>query len=119
MGGQNGKGVRFADFNADGLSNTILIGEKHVPPDAFGAGWRDNSLYDGEAYPSCARPAGPWYPLATSIHDQGWRFGSYHTGVCQFVFGDGSVRAIRTTVDPDTLGLLAQRNDGQVIPAYE
>jgi hypothetical protein len=28
-------GVRFAELS-DGLSNTLLVGEKHVPPGAFG-----------------------------------------------------------------------------------
>ena len=35
------------------------------------------------------------------------------------VFGDGSVHALSTMIDPLTLGLLAQRNDGRVIPILD
>ena len=45
-------------------------------------------------------------------------YGSSHPGVCQFVFGDGSVRALSLTTDKATLGLLAHPTDGQVIPPY-
>jgi hypothetical protein len=39
-------------------------------------------------------------------------FGSYHTGITQFVFCDGSVRAIANTTDPVLLQRFAGRNDG-------
>ncbi|MGE3807824.1 MAG: DUF1559 domain-containing protein [Gemmataceae bacterium] len=34
--------------------------------------------------------------------DFGRKFGSYHHGVCQFVFADGHVQAIGTNCDPNT-----------------
>jgi prepilin-type N-terminal cleavage/methylation domain-containing protein len=110
-------GLRFTDI-IDGLSNTLMVGEKHVPPNAFGTFPLDCGLYDGHN-PACnTRSAGPSFPLAISRDDPGWKFGSYHPGICQFVFCDGSVHALSNTIDPVTLGLLAQRNDGQVIPPY-
>jgi hypothetical protein len=39
--------------------------------------------------------------------------------VVQFVFADGSVRALRVTLAGSTLGLLANRADGQPIPAFD
>jgi hypothetical protein len=45
----------------------------------------------------------------------GGKFGSWHPGIVNFVLGDGSVRAIRTSIDGTTLGRLAQRNDNQVL----
>ncbi|MSR31460.1 MAG: DUF1559 domain-containing protein [Gemmataceae bacterium] len=45
-------------------------------------------------------------------------FGSYHSGICQFVFGDGRVAAINNTIPLNTLQLLINRQDGQVIPDY-
>jgi prepilin-type processing-associated H-X9-DG protein len=56
--------------------------------------------------------------LAQSWDDPGWVFGSRHPGVCQFVFADGSVHLLQNGIHPGVLGLLAQRNDGQVLPDY-
>ena len=62
--------------------------------------------------------AGRAYPLAINPRDQGWKFGSLHTGVVQFCFADGSVHALPATIKPWTLELLSGRNDGEVIPEY-
>src|SRR5262249_49359082 len=44
-------------------------------------------------------------------------FGSRHTGICQFVFCDGSVKGIPTTLtNIDILTNLGLPNDGQPIP---
>jgi hypothetical protein len=52
------------------------------------------------------------------MNDQGKVFGSYHPGICQFVFDDGSVHALVGSIDPVTLRLLANRSDGEVVPDY-
>ena len=110
-------GVRFAEIT-DGLSNTLFVGEKHVPAGMEGASPWDCGIYDGHN-PACnTRAGGPDFPIAISKDDPGWKFGSHHLGICQFVFGDGSVRPVVKSIDPYVLGLLAQRNDGQVIPDY-
>ena len=44
------------------------------------------------------------------------RLGSWHTGVCNFVFGDGSVHAISNSTNIVTLTWLARPDDGQVVP---
>jgi len=111
------RGVRFAQIT-DGLSNTLLLGEKHVPPFAFGQFPLDCSIYDGHNPVCSTRGAGPLFPLATSRIDPGWKFGSAHPGLCQFVFADGSVHALVNSIDPVVLGLLAQRADGQATPDY-
>jgi prepilin-type N-terminal cleavage/methylation domain-containing protein len=109
--------VRFADVT-DGLSNTIFLGEKHVLLGNFGNGVLDCSLYDGD-YPLCfSRSTGPNYLVAQSPTDAVLGFGSYHPGICQFTFGDGSVRALTSTTDPTVMALLANIADGQVIPDY-
>jgi hypothetical protein len=119
MGGpfQLGTGCRFADF-IDGLSNTLLIGEKHVPLGKFGVGWWDCSTYNGDYYQCSCRAGGIEFPLTTNPRDPGWKFGSMHTHVVQFAFGDAHVQALAESIDPRTLELLNQRNDGQVIPSY-
>lgn len=115
--GTLGGGFRFVSFS-DGLSNTLLVGEKHIPQGSLGVGWWDCSSYNGDYYACSTRAAGPNYPLANNPRDTGWKFGSLHTGVVQFCFGDGGVRSLATTIHPYTLGLLANRADGEVIPEY-
>jgi Protein of unknown function (DUF1559) len=112
-----GMGVRFTDIT-DGLSNTLLVGEKHVPSNQFGQGPLDDSAYNGDYFLGHARPAGPDYPLAQTRTELSPVFGSYHTAVVQFGFCDGGVRSLLRSIDPKTLGLLASRNDGQPIPDY-
>jgi hypothetical protein len=112
-----GPGIRFEEIT-DGLSNTLLVGEKHVPRGTFGRGWLDNSTYNGD-YPQCfCRAAGPDFPLAKSQTEMSWSFGSYHMGIVQFGFCDASVRPLPVNIDLKVLGLLASRNDGQPISDY-
>jgi type II secretory pathway pseudopilin PulG len=108
-------GLRFLQFH-DGLGSTILIGEKHIPDSRVGEAPFDCSVWDGHFPPCNIRGAGPDYPLARDVREVTWSFGSAHLGVCQFVMCDASVRAIRTSIDPAVLGLLASRNDGQRVP---
>jgi hypothetical protein len=100
------------------LSNTLLVGEKHIPLGEFGVGWWDCSTFNGDYFACSTRSAGPSYPLAKDVWDTGWKFGSYHPGICQFCMADGSVRSLRVDIDPTILGWLAQRNDGHVIPDF-
>jgi prepilin-type processing-associated H-X9-DG protein len=116
----------FASIS-DGLSNTLLIGEKHVRHGELGlANDGDMAYYSGYDYTTAQRSAGWYYdsggvrqnkPLmkpddaASTI-----RFGSWHTGVCNFVFCDGSVHSLPVNIDIDVLRRLAVRNDGQPIP---
>ena len=111
------KGVRFAEIS-DGLSNTLMVGEKHVPRGSEGAAPWDCGIYDGHNVPCSTRAAGPSFPLAILPQDPGWKFGSRHPGLTLFVFCDGSVHMLSNSMDRYTLGLLAQCNDGQVIPDY-
>jgi hypothetical protein len=112
-----GRGTKFVQIT-DGLSNTIFVGEKHVPLDAFGVGWFDSSVYNGDYPTSYARSAVSGEGLATSPRDPNWKFGSYHMAVCQFVMGDGRVVGLYHTIDPAVLALLATINDGQPLPDY-
>jgi prepilin-type N-terminal cleavage/methylation domain-containing protein len=112
--------TRFGSIT-DELSNTIFIGEKHVPAGKFGLESNgDGSIYNGDpSNGNAARIAGPNNRLAQAPRDGfNTQFGSYHTGVCQFVLGDGSVRAISNTVAGETLRRLAVRNDGLPVPDF-
>lgn len=114
---------------SDGTSNTLLVGEKHVTPtgigkfDATTGAEMDFNIYSSQpgkwAYVT-GRKAGSNFPLALG-HTTPYanQFGSWHTGVVQFAFGDGGVRALRVSIAGTTLGLLAGRSDGQVVPNYD
>jgi prepilin-type N-terminal cleavage/methylation domain-containing protein len=111
----------------DGLSNTLFVGEKHAQPDHFGesdpatlsATAGDSSIYNGDHPWVISRVAGPNNPLALTPTDRfRSQFGSYHPGICQFVMGDGSVRALPVSITPSILSLLARRSDGQTIPDF-
>jgi prepilin-type N-terminal cleavage/methylation domain-containing protein len=110
--------LRFKDVT-DGLSNTIFVGEKHVRLGHFGQGagsGGDGSVYNGERG-SGMRAGHIGLALSPTVsNDLG--FGSYHPGVCQFVFGDGSVHVLSNTLPLTTLKLLVNIHDGEVIPEY-
>ena len=121
-----GQGVRFGDIT-DGLSNTLMMGEKHVRLGELGINANiangdylsDFCVYAAKPAASVGRLAGQNFPLAISNLDAyNSQFGSWHTGVVQFVFCDGSVRALTTSMSLTTLGLLASRNDGLPIGNY-
>lgn len=96
----------------DGTSNTLFIGEKHVPNMNFGNS-PDSSIYNGDNG-SSHKQAGVGAPLAKGPAGSG-QFGSYHPGICQFVMGDASVRALTVSIDLTVLGNLANRHDGATI----
>jgi hypothetical protein len=112
------QGIRFVQVT-DGMSNTILVGEKHVPLPSWGMGGWDCSLYNGEYYFCSTRSGGPAYPLAQDYLDPGWLWGSYHPFLCQFAFADGGVRVMSTTIDPVVLGYLCNKDDGKPVSSWE
>jgi prepilin-type N-terminal cleavage/methylation domain-containing protein len=110
----------------DGTSNTLLIGDKHVPQGKFGQSGNsltgDGSIYNGDYARNFCRLAGPGFTLGQGPYDlsANWsgRFGSYHAGICQFVFVDGHTAALVNSIAPNVLMLLAVRNDGKPITYY-
>ena len=113
---QLGRGIRFSAIS-DGLSNTILLGDKHVPLNTFGQGWLDSSVYNGDNPLSYLRSGGTG-GLAMFRNENTWKFGSYHTAVCLFALCDGSVRNIFHGIDAVTFARLCQMNDGHVIGEF-
>jgi hypothetical protein len=112
-----GNGARLLDFT-DGLSNSFLVGEKHIPQNKNGYGWWDCSTYNGDYHQCSTRAASALYPLTTNPNDTGWKFGSRHTMVVLFCFADGHVQNIPEMLDPRILELLNQKSDGLVIPGF-
>jgi prepilin-type N-terminal cleavage/methylation domain-containing protein len=128
----------------DGTSNTLLIGEKHIRPGSREGKNEDRSIFSGCNANNYARLAGfppagvaqgdkvKQYPLAPSerdatmatttppgAYDSNSIFGGPHSGICMFVFCDGSVHGIKNSIDLETLTRLAVRNDGLPINAND
>jgi prepilin-type N-terminal cleavage/methylation domain-containing protein len=118
------RGILTLNSITDGLSNTIFLGDKHIRPDQFAFSLEDSCVFNGDHTYGYIRYAGKQVdgglvtetrPIATSRSDPrraAQRFGSWHPGLCQFGFGDGSVRSVRNDIDLDTLTRLADRADG-------
>lgn len=112
-------GLRFADI-VDGTSSTLMIGEKHIQLGMLNDSIQDGFIYSGSEQQTYYRRAGISNPLANSnAVAANSQFGSWHSGVCQFVFVDGGVHPVRNSTPGSTLALLANRNDGQPVPNYD
>ncbi len=116
-----GIGVSIAQIT-DGLSNTLMMGDKHVRVGELGGingaiNTNDFVVYAAKPAWSVGRVAGVKNLLALSPYDaNNIQFGSWHTGVVEFLFCDGSVHGLSTAVSGTTLQLLANRQDGLPIP---
>jgi prepilin-type N-terminal cleavage/methylation domain-containing protein/prepilin-type processing-associated H-X9-DG protein len=104
----------------DGLSLTLMIGEKHVRQANLGnePDFGDGPQFGGYA-PNIIRLAGFTYRLANGPADtvagtEMYVFGSAHPGTVNFVWGDGSVRGLLPTIDTTTLARLGTRAEGTV-----
>jgi prepilin-type N-terminal cleavage/methylation domain-containing protein len=106
------KPMRFPMIE-DGISNTLFIGEKHVAVKNLNL---EGSIYNGD-HGNSFKKAGVGAALVRNPNTASGNFGSWHPGVCQFVLGDGSVRALRNEMDLNALGYLAHRFDGQSVNA--
>jgi prepilin-type N-terminal cleavage/methylation domain-containing protein len=104
----------------DGLSNTYLVGEKHLWPDTYEDG--ENFLTDDHSFligddldMVCWTEVGP---LQDADDGEVGRFGSAHFNIFQMVFCDGSVRNLVNTIDLTTHERLGNRKDGKVVSDF-
>ena len=104
----------------DGLSNTLVVSEKQLDPTAYSSGdWHDDAGWADGWDPDVIRYTG-FQPNADALYGrqggwEGYRFGSAHPTGMNGLFGDGSVRFIRYTVDLNTFNLIGNRSDGQTV----
>jgi prepilin-type processing-associated H-X9-DG protein len=107
----------------DGTSNTIFIGE-HVTTTHFTRGpfWADSfNLYSKGASWAPSVPTAYFLPdydkcqslINANYCKYGW--GAIHTSGINFLFGDGSVRTISATIDPNIFVALSTVAGGEVI----
>jgi prepilin-type N-terminal cleavage/methylation domain-containing protein len=107
---------------SDGLSNTLMVGEKQVLPKRLGSTGGDNEAWNNSGWDQDHVRFGQAVPQPDYLHPDSnsyWsvRFGSSHTGGFNGVMGDGSVRFIRYSVDSANWLRVCLINDGQVINA--
>jgi prepilin-type N-terminal cleavage/methylation domain-containing protein len=106
---------------SDGTSNTLVVGERATRTHATrGTFWADSfNLYSlSGAYNQSASLLNDYDKCGTIASDiaqckYGW--GSFHTGVINFVYGDGSVRSVSTSIDMKMFTYLATIAGGEII----
>ncbi|MDA0661194.1 MAG: DUF1559 domain-containing protein [Planctomycetota bacterium] len=122
----------------DGLSKTFLAGEKHFRSEKLGRFPDDSSIYNTDHVTTSCRTAGFSGKTALGIvqrpqpyllaknqmesinctHDGMMacaNFGSPHTGIVNFVYGDGHVAPLTVAAELSVLSSLANREDGQAV----
>ena len=122
---------------SDGTSNQFIFGEKHIPKGELGK-CEGNSTPPGS---SCAllNRSDCSYLSSTNRTEVGafrttlngrallmgnddcrignydYNFGSWHTGICQFLLGDGSVQAVSVTTSGTILDAYSDVSDGRAV----
>jgi prepilin-type N-terminal cleavage/methylation domain-containing protein/prepilin-type processing-associated H-X9-DG protein len=115
---------------SDGLSNTILIGEKYVRTDWYAGGtysddrgWTDGWDPDSmrsTCFPPLSDDDGIGFSTSPTVigpNLDAWYFGAAHPGGFNAVFGDGSVHLIRYGIEIVTFNALGTRNGEESIDA--
>ena len=99
----------------DGSSNTMLIGESlgSVATGSNGVNTRWSWGFGGVA--AALRTVDATQAFGDSNNTREYQFSSPHTGVVNFVFGDGSTHSIPNTVAPLIAAGLGAKSDRQVI----
>lgn len=145
--GGTGGAVKISSV-ADGLSNTLMIGEAESDPqlssiasvretpntgrkDHWAIGGDDMDNWEGTDWSECGgstavainykRPADEFPSPLVLDGSLEWgayevSFGSNHPAGAQFCLGDGSVRFLKDTIDPQVYSNLGSRADGMVTP---
>jgi prepilin-type N-terminal cleavage/methylation domain-containing protein len=124
---KSGKVRRITDMT-DGASNTLLVGEKMLWPEAFHGssycsddqgytdGWDNDTIGMAMSQGGAGSTPVPPRPILRSGPDVGNNcdpiFGSVHA-VCQCVFCDGSVHGVSFSISPANWLRLCSGQDGQ------
>jgi prepilin-type N-terminal cleavage/methylation domain-containing protein len=103
----------------DGLSKTLLLGEKYLDPDRYldGVDQADNEA----ALIGCNQDITRW-TASPPVNDRrgfanGLVFGSAHRGLVGVAYCDGAVRFVTIDVEPLAFERMGGRNDGMAVEA--
>jgi prepilin-type N-terminal cleavage/methylation domain-containing protein len=119
VNGAYGTGIKLLAIT-DGTSSTLMVGEKHLRQADLQDGTVDGCIYSATPSGLTFRQAGTAHPLALGPTDaQNGQFGSWHTDLVEFVFCDGHVAGLTTSIPGSTLGFLATRAGGESPSNYE
>lgn len=121
--------VSFSDIR-DGLSNTLMVGERPPPEVKLAGWWYSHALYTGvrgtlygpnhalattqptRVFDTCRGPF-PFGPGRADNPCDRYRFWSYHPVGANFVFADASVRYLTYRSSAQWLPALATRDAGE------
>jgi prepilin-type N-terminal cleavage/methylation domain-containing protein len=104
----------------DGTSNTVMIGEKAMDIRQYNTGgwWYDEPILSGGTMGVSRDGTGLFQDQISIGEEYVWfqnNWGSAHSGVTHFVFGDGRVRALKNTTPSAVVDNLVKINDGNVV----
>jgi prepilin-type N-terminal cleavage/methylation domain-containing protein len=113
-GPPTGGPLRIAQVT-DGLSNTILAGEKAMDRRAFHTGgWFFNEpIFSGGTWGTDRGGTSVFQDGVNTAYQMNW--GSSHTAAALFVLGDGSVRPLRFGLDSNIMGALLTPDGGEAV----
>lgn len=109
--------VRIAEV-FDGMSNTLMIGEKSFDQMYYGQVKADDNEGFTIGYDQDVVRWGNIQPVQDSITGEWWgrkRFGSIHSGSFNAAMADGSVRYINYSIDLATMSNLCSISDGNIV----
>jgi len=109
----------------DGTSNTLAIGESkqlhtsssYGPYALYGTHTAVHGYWNTTTNPSPNYPQGKCSGSTTMNCEYAWGFGSWHTGITNFVYLDGSVRSITDGIDSNLFFALMTPEGGEVATA--
>jgi prepilin-type N-terminal cleavage/methylation domain-containing protein len=124
----NQKVITWKDIT-DGVSNTLVLGEKLVPSDQYeGGGYSDDKGWTDGWDPdtvrsTCFAPYGDSDAFVLAPANENlfgeqvdlWYFGSAHPSAFNTVFADGSCHTLTFDIDVVLLNNLGARNDEQLV----
>jgi prepilin-type processing-associated H-X9-DG protein len=114
-----GRVVKLTDVT-DGLTNTLMLGERSVnyQPGSTTNDYRSWTRGQAGGAGACKNVTNPinstWYNGSNNFNDIS--MGSNHSGGCNFALGDGSVRFIRQSIDLTIYMASSSMNSGEIAP---